>query len=119
MLFCDQIGELPDVFVDHHLTSSLTVVYCPHYQLASTKLTWEQFDDVAAKEQICIVNYLDGVIPPGPNFDIKKLSVMELQLLVGPYIAAIQAEEDIAGTTFHVVKWPQGMSLQPCTTNYS
>ena len=119
MLFHDQIGELPDVFVDHRLTSSLTAVYCPRYQPASTKLPWKQFDDVAAKEQICIVNYPDGVIPPGPNFNVNKLSITELQLLVGQYIAAIQAEEDIAGTIFRVVKWPQDMSLQPCTTNYS
>ena len=82
-----------------------------------TKLPWKQFDDVAAKEQICIVNYPDDVIPPGPNFDVKKLSSTELQLLVGPYIAAVQAEKDITGTTFRVKKWSQGMSLEPHTTS--
>lgn len=69
-----------------------------------TKLPWKWFDDVAAKEQICIVNYPDDVIPPGPNFDVKKLSATELQLLVGPYIATIQEEKDITGTMFRVKK---------------
>lgn len=64
------------------------------------------------------MNYPDGVIPPGPDFDIKKLTPAELQLLVGRYITAVQAGEDVTETTFYVAKWLQGMSLQLPTTSY-
>lgn len=55
------------------------------------------------------MNYPDGVTPPGPDFDLKKLSPAGLQLMVGPYIGAVQAGDDVAGTAFVIKQWSQGM----------
>lgn len=73
-------------------------------------MPWKHFEDVAAKEELCIVNWPDNVMAPGPGFDLKKLTPAELQLLVGAYIDAVQSGSDVNGTTFHIKKWSQGTS---------
>ncbi|KAG1803294.1 uncharacterized protein BJ212DRAFT_1487084 [Suillus subaureus] len=37
-------------------------------------------------EQLFILNWPAGVLPPGPNFDLKALSVSQLHALVVPYL---------------------------------
>lgn len=91
------------------LTTSLAAL-CPHYHIPTTKLPWKQFDKVTAKEHLHIENWLNIMIPPGPNFDLRKLNPSELQVLVGPYLAAVKTGNDMVGTTFIIKKWTWGMS---------
>ena len=110
VIFCDQIGKFPWTLPLYKLWCCGLAAICPCYQLSTSKLPWKHFKEVATREHICIENYPDDVMPPGPDFDLKKLSPADLQLLVGPYITAVQAKKEVAGTSFYMTKWSQGTS---------
>lgn len=111
VLFRDQLGKV--VFLNINLRQSandFVASFCARYRRTSSKLPWKQYEEVAAKEHLCLMGYPDSVVPPGPDFDLKKLDPVELQLLVGQYIAAVQAgARDVSGTTFYITRWSQGM----------
>ena len=109
VIFRDQIGQFPWTLPLYKLWCCGLATICPCYKSLTSKLPWKHFEEVAAKKYICINNYPDDVMPPGPDIDLKKLSPAELQLLVGPYITAVQAKKEVTGTSFYMTKWSQGM----------
>ena len=83
--------------------------HLPRYRAGNSNLPWKHWTEFSAKEQLTIVNYPDGVLPPGPDFKIKKVSAMALQLLVGRYIEAIEKGDNTEGTHFSIEKWKDGV----------
>jgi hypothetical protein len=79
-------------------------------------IPWKRWLDVAAKEELCIVDWIDSIMPPGPDFDIKGLDSGELRELVGPYIDAILEGHDSHGT-FSMVRWSEGVWFDCCYNN--
>ncbi|KAG1851938.1 hypothetical protein F4604DRAFT_1686759 [Suillus subluteus] len=47
---------------------------------------WMKMLDILYSMQLCIHDWPAGVPPPGPNFDLKSLSVSQLCALAGPYL---------------------------------
>jgi hypothetical protein len=71
-------------------------------------LPWKRWVEVAAKEELCIVNWVDEILPPGPNFDIKKLGASELREIAGSYVdCALNGDENY--DAFSVIRWPAGV----------
>lgn len=71
-------------------------------------LPWKRWVEVAAKEELCIIGWVDGILPPGPNFDIKKLGASELRQIAGSYVDnALNGSDDYE--VFTVIRWSRGM----------
>lgn len=66
--------------------------------------------DLAAQKFMVLLDWCDGVLCPGPDFDLKKMSSVNLRSLVEGYI-----EDELHGTkkhtTFSIGKWSDGMYL--------
>lgn len=77
--------------------------------MGNLNLPWKHWMEFSAKEQLTIVKYPDCVLPPGPDFEIKKVSAIALQLLVGWYIEAIEKGDNTEGTHFSIEKWKDGV----------
>ena len=85
--------------------------HLPRYlSTSNTKLPWKQWLEVAAKEELRIANYPEGVVTPGPDFSLKKLPSQDLHALVGKYIIAVENDQDVAGAKFWVESWTDGAS---------
>jgi hypothetical protein len=82
------------------------------------KLPWKRWVDLAAKEELCIISWVDGVMPPGPDFDIKKLGAGELRSLAGSYVDAILTGSDDY-EAFSVIRWTAGKSVYCHMITYS
>jgi hypothetical protein len=81
----------------------------PKYRDPGVKMSWKTFIDLAGRECLVLLGWKDGMQFPGPNFDIKKMSSMELRCLVEGHI-----ENELHGTNnvmFSIEKWSDGMYI--------
>ncbi|KAG1840803.1 hypothetical protein F4604DRAFT_1939909 [Suillus subluteus] len=56
------------------------------HALKTSNSRWMTMLDVLYSTRLCIHDWPAGVPPPGPDFDLKSLSVSQLRALVGPYL---------------------------------
>jgi hypothetical protein len=70
-------------------------------------LPWKRWLDIAAKEELCIIGWVDGIIPPGYDFDIKKLGAGELREISGSYVDALLNGDD-DHEVFSIIHWTPG-----------
>jgi hypothetical protein len=73
-------------------------------------LPLKRWVELAAKEEVCMIGWEDGVMAPGPDFDIKKLGAGELRSLAGSYVDAILNGSDDY-EAFSVIRWTPGGSV--------
>ena len=71
-------------------------------------LPWKCWVELSAKEELCIVGWIDGILPPGPDFDIKKLGASKLQEIAGSYVDTILNGNDNYDV-FSVIHWTKGV----------
>ncbi len=71
-------------------------------------LPWKHWVELSAKEELCIVGWIDGILPPGPDFDIKKLGASELREIAGSYVNTILNGNDNYDV-FSVIRWTEGV----------
>jgi hypothetical protein len=78
------------------------------YSSLKIHLPWKRWLELAWKEFLCIIGWVDGVMPPGPDFDIKKLGAGDVREIAGSYVDNI-----LNGTNnyqaFSVVRWSAGV----------
>jgi hypothetical protein len=77
------------------------------YSSLKIHLPWKRWLEVAWKEFLCIIGWVDGVMPPGPDFDIKKLGAGDVREIAGSYVDNI-----LSGTNNYqasVVRWSAGV----------
>jgi hypothetical protein len=85
-----------------------TVSFLPVYSGQKLHLPWKRWLELAAKEALCIIDWVDGIIPPGPEFDIKKLGAGELRDIAGSYVDNILNGSDDY-EVFSVIRWSAGV----------
>jgi hypothetical protein len=82
--------------------------FLPTYIDPRVRLPWKRWLDVAAKEELCINGWIEEVLPPGPDFDIKKLGAGALRDISGSYVDHL-----LNGTmdyeAFTVTRWSAGV----------
>ena len=71
-------------------------------------LPWKRWVELSAKEELCIVGWIDGILPPGPDFDIKKLGASELREIAGSYVDTVLNGNDNYDI-FSVIRWTKGV----------
>lgn len=71
-------------------------------------LPWRRWVDLAAKEELCIIDWVDGLFPPGPDFEIKKFGAIELRRIAGSYIDFI-LKGKVPYEVFSVIRWSPGV----------
>jgi len=71
-------------------------------------LPWKRWVELSAKEELCIVGWINGILPPGPDFDIKKLGASELQEIAGSYVDTVLNGNDNYDV-FSVIRWTKGV----------
>jgi hypothetical protein len=86
-------------------------VYLHKYQDQKKFLPWKTWLRIAAQHKLRLVGWPDGVLSPGPDFALRKLSANNLKVLIRRY-----ADSFISGTAddsaFKVQKWPTRMFLR-------
>ena len=82
--------------------------YISIYSTNKVRLPWKCWLEVAAKHKLCIAHWTDGIMPPGRDFDLKKLSASELRDLSGSYVDAMLNGNDNF-EVFSVIPWSAGM----------
>jgi hypothetical protein len=77
------------------------------YSSLKIHLPWKRWLELAWK-CLCIIGWVDGVMLPGPDFDIKKLGAGDVHEISGSYVDNI-----LNGTNnyqaFSVVHWSAGV----------
>lgn len=92
-----------------HINYIDTVPFLPVYSTTSKmRLPWKRWVEVAGKEELCIIDWVDGAIPPGPDFDIKKLGAPELREIAGSYVDGV-LNGDNDPEAFSVIHWSAGV----------
>jgi len=86
-----------------------TVLLLPVYSNQKIHLPWKRWLDIAAKEALCIIDWVNGILPPGPDFDIKKLGAGELRDIAGSYVDSVLNSGDDYDA-FSVIRWTAGVS---------
>jgi hypothetical protein len=85
------------------------VLFLPTYSSLRLHLLWKRWLDLTGKEQLCIINWEDGIRPPGPDFNAKMLGAGDLHRITGSYVDTILGGgEDYEA--FSVVRWTTGAS---------
>ena len=72
-------------------------------------LPWKRWVEFTVKEELCIIGWIDRIIPSGPDFDIKKLGASDLREVAGPYVDSILNGNDKDCEVFSVVRWSPGV----------
>jgi hypothetical protein len=103
-LVCASTLPLGGLYVAKHVDA---VSFLPAY--SSAHLPWSRWLDLAGKEQLCIIDWEDGIKPPGPDFHIRKLSAGDLCCIAGSYINTVLNGGDNY-EAFSIVRWTAGMS---------
>ncbi|KAI0245513.1 hypothetical protein BJV78DRAFT_1287695 [Lactifluus subvellereus] len=104
-LVCASTLPLGGLYVAKHVDA---VSFLPAY--SSTRLPWSRWLNLAGKEQLCIINWEDGIKPPGPDFHIRKLSAGDLCCIAGSYVDTILNGGDNY-EAFSIVRW----TAEQCT----
>lgn len=110
VIFRDSIGKYSNILSLPCITRIDcidTAQFLPIYSKPKIHLPWKHWVELAAKEELCIVGWVDGIIPPGSDFDIKKLGAGELRKIVGSYIDHV-LNGDNTYEAFSVIRWSEG-----------
>jgi hypothetical protein len=72
-------------------------------------LPWKRWLEIAAEEELCIINWVDQLDPPpSPEFTLRNLGAQDLRDISGPYIENIlYGHSDCE--SFSVIPWSEGM----------
>jgi hypothetical protein len=84
------------------------VPFLPAYSGQKNHLPWKRWVELAAKEALCMIGWGDGILPPGPDFNIKKLNASEIRDIAGSYVdSTLIGSDDYEA--FSVIRWSAGM----------
>ena len=99
-----------------HILTINTAPFVPMYSDVKVHLPWKRWIEVATKNKLCIMNWAKGIPPPGPNFEIRKLSASCLRTITKSFI-----ENTLAGKSecevFSVISWSNGVWFSCCYIN--
>ena len=107
IIFRDSLGMRSRSLIFTHINHIDTVLFLPEYS-HKMRLPWKRWLDLAAKEFLCIIGWEDGIMPPGPEFDIKKLGAGELRDIAGSYVDNTLNDSDNY-EAFSVIRWSKGV----------
>jgi hypothetical protein len=108
ILFRESLGICTHFCVLTHINHIDAVPYIPGYSVQKVHLPWRRWLDVVAREELCIVDWVKGIIPPGPDFDIKKLGASDVRAIAGSYVdAVLNGKDDYEA--FSVIRWSEGV----------
>jgi hypothetical protein len=78
------------------------------YSNQKIHLPWKRWLDIAARETLCIMDWVDGILPPGPKFDLKKLVAGEIRDIAGSYVdGTLNGSDDYEA--FSMIHWSAGV----------
>jgi hypothetical protein len=109
----DALGMCSLSLVFTHTNYIDTVPLLPMYFSQKMHLPWKCWVDVAAKEKLCIIDWINGVLPPGSDFNIKKLGASEIHEITGSYVDSI-LNGNIDYKVFSVICWSTGVWFYCC-----
>lgn len=108
IIFRDSLGMWFCLLVSTLANQVDTVLFLPAYSNQKIHLPWKRWLELAAQEGLCIIDWVDGVIPPGPDFDVKKLIASEIRDIAGSYVDSILNGSDHY-KAFSVIRWSAGV----------
>ena len=73
-----------------------------------TNVSWKRWVELAAKEELCITGWTDGILPPGLDFEIRKMGAGELREITGSYVDSTLKNKD-RYEAFSVARWSTGV----------
>ena len=102
-----------------YLNAVLANQYIVHVGIDYDKTSWKHWLKTAWKKQLTITNWPSSVVPaPGPNFDVKKLTVPDFKMLHCAYLrkhdqfsVILDGMENEATDTIkelNIIRWNKG-----------
>ena len=109
MIFRDSLGMCFHSLVLARIDHVDTVSFLPGYS-GQKNLPWKHWLELTAKEAFCLIGWEDGILPPGPDFDIKKLTASEIRDVARSYVdSTLNGSDDYQA--FSVICWSAGMRV--------
>src|SRR5438876_8697118 len=80
-----------------------------HIDISSKQVKWRDWLTIAWTNKLCLVDWPDTVPSPGPGFSIKALTAGQLKIIVAPFLARADINEEQQVPC--IVRWSTSMSL--------